>query len=340
MKKERIEYIDIFRALAIIIMVLGHVGINDSFDKYIHAFHMPLWFFISGWLFNIERNVKEIVSKNFKNLILPYLIWGIIHIPLWIVFCYDGTENIWEPVVNLFLVNTNLLMPIAGALWFLTSLFFAELIFCLVYKCFKKRYSIIIAVLIALLGNAFVPIFHFRLPWAIDTSLVAALFIYVGFVLRKKENNKYIHSILNLRWCMIIPLLIINFLLIFVNSSINMRTGDYGNIFLFWLNSFTSIILYWNLSKKLTLILNNKILKYIKKILVDIGKNSIVFLCLNQLCIRTSIVLLNIIDINLNLYINKLFIFTFSMILMYFAQYIFMNTKLRVMFGKTTRNYN
>lgn len=51
---ERLDYIDIFRALGIILMVMGHIGFGSKFDKFIHAFHMPMFFWISGFFIKKE----------------------------------------------------------------------------------------------------------------------------------------------------------------------------------------------------------------------------------------------------------------------------------------------
>ena len=39
----RDETIDILRALGILLMVMGHIGFGGAFDKFIHAFHMPMF---------------------------------------------------------------------------------------------------------------------------------------------------------------------------------------------------------------------------------------------------------------------------------------------------------
>lgn len=45
---DRLNYIDCFRAIGICLMIMGHVGFGGHFDKWIHAFHMPMFFFVSG----------------------------------------------------------------------------------------------------------------------------------------------------------------------------------------------------------------------------------------------------------------------------------------------------
>ena len=50
--KARIEFIDIIKALAIILVVIGHTSPNRTeilpYKSIIYAFHMPLFFILSG----------------------------------------------------------------------------------------------------------------------------------------------------------------------------------------------------------------------------------------------------------------------------------------------------
>lgn len=48
-------WIDVLRALGIILVVLGHVSKEPNTVIFIYAFHMPLFFLLSGFLFNRHR---------------------------------------------------------------------------------------------------------------------------------------------------------------------------------------------------------------------------------------------------------------------------------------------
>lgn len=48
---DRVDYIDIFRGIGILLMVMGHTNsFGGYFNKFIHAFHVPMFFVIAGWL--------------------------------------------------------------------------------------------------------------------------------------------------------------------------------------------------------------------------------------------------------------------------------------------------
>ena len=80
----RIEYLDIARCIGIILMIMGHVGFSKRFDHFIHAFNMPMFFIISGYLFTLKHQeelfFKEYLIKKFKSLIIPYISFGIFHL--------------------------------------------------------------------------------------------------------------------------------------------------------------------------------------------------------------------------------------------------------------------
>lgn len=44
----RLQYFDIAKGIAIILMVLAHSSLPAALQNYIFAFHMPLFFIVSG----------------------------------------------------------------------------------------------------------------------------------------------------------------------------------------------------------------------------------------------------------------------------------------------------
>lgn len=84
MSRERIIYIDKLRGLAIFFVVLGHImesmrlSSNIILD-FIYSFHMPLFFFISGFLVNNNINDKKtlfsFMLKKTQTLMIPFFIW-------------------------------------------------------------------------------------------------------------------------------------------------------------------------------------------------------------------------------------------------------------------------
>lgn len=70
--KERVNYIDYLRAIGIVLMVLGHIPLSDAFVHYVHGFHMPPFFVISGYCYKagggygtFKENFEEITYSVF-----------------------------------------------------------------------------------------------------------------------------------------------------------------------------------------------------------------------------------------------------------------------------------
>lgn len=96
-KTERIIWIDSAKALAILLVVIGHIiqfmYRPDSFDedvlfRYIYSFHMPLFFMLSGlvtkpipYIDSMLGGVKIVlkrIKKRFIQLVVPFCAWGAI----------------------------------------------------------------------------------------------------------------------------------------------------------------------------------------------------------------------------------------------------------------------
>lgn len=73
MKKQRILWIDILRGIAMFLVVYGHTSQNAEIKKYIYAFHMPLFFIISGFVYHCTSYPKYMKRKA-QRLLLPYFV--------------------------------------------------------------------------------------------------------------------------------------------------------------------------------------------------------------------------------------------------------------------------
>ncbi len=127
MNKEngRLDYVDIAKAIGIVLVVTGHVVAGDSLiKKIIYSFHMPLFFVVAGIVARgIDcRNTKlaaEFLSGKVKRLLVPYGIWALIYCPFSFRHCIQ------------ILYGSRELLLKAGtltSLWFLPVLFTASIL--------------------------------------------------------------------------------------------------------------------------------------------------------------------------------------------------------------------
>lgn len=62
---ERINWIDWAKAISILLVVMGHSNYScGAVGNLIFLFHMPFFFFLSGYLFNANKSVYSITRSN------------------------------------------------------------------------------------------------------------------------------------------------------------------------------------------------------------------------------------------------------------------------------------
>lgn len=130
----RIEWIDIAKAVAIILVIIGHtVKYGSDIRNIIFSFHMPLFFLLSGYTYKMANTATDLYShirKGCRHLLLPCIIVSIIGIfASFILGDGNGIQQLWETVKRTgdalwwasgVKVHSH---PGAGAIWFLFSLF-------------------------------------------------------------------------------------------------------------------------------------------------------------------------------------------------------------------------
>ncbi len=289
MNQHRVGYVDIYRGIGILCMIVGHVSLrgtySQAFDQFIHAFHMPMFFFLSGYFFRTNCDIRFFCVKKFKTLMVPYIVFGLTDLLL--LCLIDGQFYKGALLYHLPFENSNGLRQI-GAIWFLTATFFASIIYYYIStKCVKQKVLQHILVICVSLGGTILPSFlPFRLPWSLDAAFVAVGFYHVGYLVQRYKTDRIIHSTFASKWPYTLGMIVLDVALIFQNGYINMRTGAYANVVLFWLNAFLSIVVLWNISRELEELMNwFIILKGPIEFVKYVGKNSITFLVTNQIVI-------------------------------------------------------
>ena len=290
---KRIEWIDMCKGIGIVAMVCGHIGIPSVIDTYIHAWHMPIFFILSGFLFK-EYEYKEFFFKKIKSLIIPYINFACIlyMFSLFRNFILKDT-NLIKQLIDIFTFNTIGDLPFGNSIWFLTCMFFVETIFMILKKFLNKELYMGISILVFSILGYVLSYYEVTLIWGVGSAFMAMIFYYFGYLLRK--YYVYMKNI-KLKLILIVALLIFSTILVSFNGYVNMRVLKYGNFLLFYINailtSLTIIILAIYIEKRNILIIVRKILYYI-------GKNSLVFLGFNQLVIYlVNLVIKNIINNN------------------------------------------
>ena len=131
----RYIFVDILKGIAILLIVYGHIipGSIPVLTKWVSTFNIPLFFFVSGILFNNSKykdNFKGFLKCRFKGLVLPFLIFSTI-VAVGYLFV---TDNYLTFISKLFIYGWG-----GGqALWFVPVLLLVELAYYPLSKLGRK----------------------------------------------------------------------------------------------------------------------------------------------------------------------------------------------------------
>lgn len=195
----RFNWIDALKGIAIILVVFAHHSLPVTYDAYIFSFHMPLFFFISGYLFDFGKhaeNAAGFVKKRFRSLIVPYFCFALLTCLFYFLLdaiYQPGVTNIEffksSPAENIYSILYALgpLISYNPPLWFLTCLFVTEVLFYRFAKKYHEEPGKLVFWLTAVgtIGYLYSVHVPFRLPWNADVALTAVVFYGAGNLFRK-----------------------------------------------------------------------------------------------------------------------------------------------------------
>lgn len=292
--EKRIHYIDMIRALAILLIVFGHIIAHcnklSNVSHYIQSFHVPIFFVVSGFLFNVKKGKKYInfLWAKFKRIMIPYFIFGILFLVPYFLLGADVSDSL--NINNKLSIGKSLFGIIYGngheqllkqnsSLWFLPCLFVMYQIFYLIdylknkTKGNKKLQEYIIFFILVVLGfiNYIIP--HVRLPWGLDIAISLSVFFELGIIIRRiKEENKKIFVD---NYIIAVVLLLIGGIVAFINKEVSCMNYFFGNYLLFLLSAIFTITGIFILFSKLPRI----------KFFEEIGKQTMGILIFHKLIV-------------------------------------------------------
>ena len=340
-EQSRVTYVDVFRGLGILLMVMGHIGFGGAFDKFIHAFHMPMFFFVSGYFYRKKDiGFRDYFAKKKQSLLLTYVLTGVICYGVWLILQMHhqnkGVIYFLKPVYHLLWTNTDGL-PIAGALWFLTALFFCNVLyFALDRWITDMRILTGVILVITLAGNLLPLLLPHRLPWAMDAAFVGMGLYHAARLLHscEKKNAFRVNSLFDMNIVQIFVAGLIITALIFANGAINLRAGTYAFIPLFWINAIGASLIGWSIARKIDSC-EKGILSMPARWLRRVGKDSLVYLCWNQLAILiVAKIMIHIVGDSVSVPVLHTMILILTMLFLWEMDSLLQNTRLRILLGK------
>jgi fucose 4-O-acetylase-like acetyltransferase len=190
----RFEFVDALRGFAIVLVVLGHAlqyGAADPDEnalfRLIYAFHMPLFMFISGFVYSgAKRSVSEEVRLKSRSLLRPFLAW----LPITYLWVSFGPTPMNAPDFALRVIAA----PDAGGLWFLWVLYLINLM-VLTCRQFAPRSAMVTAWGLWGVLSAIVLV---RSEWnVLGLKLLCwhLPFFLLGMAFRKADGMSHLHPV-------------------------------------------------------------------------------------------------------------------------------------------------
>ena len=180
--QNRLIGIDLARVLGVVAIVAFHASGGSATGYSLASWHVPLFFFLSGYLWRSKRSLRDEVSRRARTLLVPYIIWLVIISAAWAVFLSAKDTKPSEPVGDLLLGGTYIGGPY-GSYWFVTCLFAATVIMRATWNVHQG-----LPLVVGVIGLAWIAIAPRSLttwPLAIGLAIPAVFIMCVGLWFRR-----------------------------------------------------------------------------------------------------------------------------------------------------------
>lgn len=302
-KNKRNEVFDLARGIAIILVVVGHSGCPEYLRNFIYLFHMPVFYFFSGYFFNNPKDIQvfSFIKRKIYSLYKPFVIYSFVFLLLANIF-YKlhiiskpiSLEDFQKLGINILIFKNSIpLLPF----WFLRSLFIINVIFLFEYtfmlrRKYDTRILMIINLILFFIGSYFC-MNNIHLPLELQRESILLLFFTFGFYLKitppilKIGNNLYL----------IIRILILLVCPFF--AKIDLAYSIIFNPIVLIVCSFCGITLLLDFCHFLKQCKQTKLLQ---KILCLCGKHSLAVFALHFISFKiVSLIIINIKHLDINL---------------------------------------
>ena len=201
---------NMLKALAILLVVSGHLEFSllGIFPPY--SFQLALFFFISGCLFKDKYldNVAEFVDRRIKSLLVPYFWYNLFYLVVTVIIA-KLTGKFWGQPITLknFFITPFLnghQFDLSCPLWFVTQLFMTMITFLFLLRVLKgvKDNKIFHLIIFSILGFSAIPlskVIHVTpIALVVIRTMMSLFFVYFGYFYTHFIKDKY--DIFTTKW--------------------------------------------------------------------------------------------------------------------------------------------
>lgn len=291
--EKRVAWVDVMRAVMMFAIALGHAldarpTSGSMLNQYVYSFHVPAFFFLSGLLF---RGKKEsffaFTVKKFKSLMIPYYIFSILSILIFLVLGSVASDGLGVAVKT-----TDLLPNLWGMLygngstgymkwnlplWFVPCLFITLLIFYWIDRVVladgKRNSRKFIGMMVGSLALSFLNYYVLgiqKLPFGLETAVYMLPFFVVGYWTGRTDMLSKLQS--GVRYGLGAAFVIAGAILAFVNGP---RVGYVGS-------AYNNLAVYYSSAMLSTAGAVMLLQTASNKLLIYVGRNTLPILLMHK----------------------------------------------------------
>lgn len=188
--KQRVAWLDIAKAITILLVVFGHTLRGGTAQKIVYSFHVATFFLLSGMTCKTDK-LNTRIKNDFLRIMVPYYCFSIVSI---IIFWFLGDFAAGHFQLN---VNTSVWHNLAGMLygcpinnylkynlplWFLPCLFVTKMLYyALCRLCKENQLTVFLySLLLAVLGCIYTRFIGTGLPFNFSVALKMLVFFSLG----------------------------------------------------------------------------------------------------------------------------------------------------------------
>lgn len=169
-QRARIDWIDRLKGFAFFFVILGHLPLKGLlkigshafrlavFKSWIYSFHMPLFFFVTGFTYDIDKiartRVTTYVLKLVKRMLIPYLWMELLSMAIHYAIVRingKGEVTVKHFIGGILAGNNHLYNAPSNPLYFVLLLFLAELVLFFIVKLTRGNRTLVWTIVLILL---------------------------------------------------------------------------------------------------------------------------------------------------------------------------------------------
>lgn len=196
----RLHYIDVFKGICILLVVIHHTLLSSSpphthlsFDytwlnNIIIAFFMPAFFVATGFCSHFDIGFKSFFRKNVQTILLPCFCLYYLNRYLDNLNVLLFGDSSWLTLKEWLAPGLRTFIKDNGFYWFLSALFIAKLLIWTIYRFIPKPFYWPTVVCASISG---IVIYQYHLlpnVWFFQHALILTLFLHIGHWGKKYET--------------------------------------------------------------------------------------------------------------------------------------------------------